>query len=70
MDVEKIGSGIAIAETVEAMYAEGQTDYSLEPIVLVSQQGHRLVALRTAMLLSFAAGEASARFNSPKHSLT
>jgi 2,3-bisphosphoglycerate-independent phosphoglycerate mutase len=42
MDVEKIGSGIAIAETVEAMYAEGQTDYSLEPIVLVSQQGTRV----------------------------
>ena len=36
---QKIGSGIAIAETVGAMYAEGQTDYSLEPIVLVSQQG-------------------------------
>jgi 2,3-bisphosphoglycerate-independent phosphoglycerate mutase len=37
--IDKIGSGTAIAEMVRAMYAEGQTDYSLEPIVLVSQQG-------------------------------
>ena len=37
--IHKIGSGTAIAELVRAMYAEGQTDYSLEPIVLVSQQG-------------------------------
>jgi 2,3-bisphosphoglycerate-independent phosphoglycerate mutase len=32
-------SGTAIADAVRAMYREGQTDYSLEPIVLVDQQG-------------------------------
>ncbi len=29
----------AMSETVRAMYGEGQTDYSLEPIVLVDEQG-------------------------------
>jgi 2,3-bisphosphoglycerate-independent phosphoglycerate mutase len=37
--IDQIDSGTAIAEMVRVMYAEGQTDYSLEPIVLVSQQG-------------------------------
>lgn len=34
-----VRSGTAIADIVRAMYREGQTDYSLEPIVLVDQQG-------------------------------
>src|SRR5512139_289586 len=37
--IDKIGSGIAIADLVSTMYAEGQTDYSLEPIVLMSRHG-------------------------------
>jgi 2,3-bisphosphoglycerate-independent phosphoglycerate mutase len=35
----KARGAMTIAETVRAMYREGQTDYSLEPIVLVSRQG-------------------------------
>ncbi len=31
--------GIALADAVRELYAEGQTDYSLEPIVLVDAQG-------------------------------
>jgi 2,3-bisphosphoglycerate-independent phosphoglycerate mutase len=34
-----VRSATAMAETVRAMYREGQTDYSLEPIVLADQQG-------------------------------
>lgn len=34
-----VRSATAMAETVTAMYREGQTDYSLDPIVLVDQQG-------------------------------
>jgi 2,3-bisphosphoglycerate-independent phosphoglycerate mutase len=32
--------GLALAAGVEQLYAEGQTDYSLEPIVLVGRDGH------------------------------
>lgn len=31
--------GTALASTVKALYSEGQTDYGLEPIVLVDEQG-------------------------------
>lgn len=34
--------GAAIAEMVRTLYAEGQTDYSLEPIVLATRQGEPL----------------------------
>ena len=34
-----VRSATALAETVRAMYREGQTDYSLEPVVLVDLQG-------------------------------
>jgi 2,3-bisphosphoglycerate-independent phosphoglycerate mutase len=37
--VHRMRTGNLIAETVRVMYGEGQTDYSLEPIVLVSPQG-------------------------------
>lgn len=33
------GSAIALAKAVEELYRAGQTDYSLEPLVLVSPQG-------------------------------
>jgi 2,3-bisphosphoglycerate-independent phosphoglycerate mutase len=36
---QKSRGATIIAETVRAMYREGQTDYSLEPMVLVSRQG-------------------------------
>jgi 2,3-bisphosphoglycerate-independent phosphoglycerate mutase len=32
----------AIAEGVKALYAEGQTDYSLEPLILVNEAGRPL----------------------------
>lgn len=35
----RIRTGNTIAETVRAMYREDQTDYSLEPIVVVDRQG-------------------------------
>jgi 2,3-bisphosphoglycerate-independent phosphoglycerate mutase len=31
--------GFALAETVRALYRQGQTDYSLEPVILVDRQG-------------------------------
>jgi 2,3-bisphosphoglycerate-independent phosphoglycerate mutase len=34
-----VHSTTALADTIRAMYREGQTDYSLDPIVLVDQQG-------------------------------
>jgi len=34
-----VRSTTALADTIRAMYREGQTDYSLDPIVLVDQQG-------------------------------
>jgi 2,3-bisphosphoglycerate-independent phosphoglycerate mutase len=34
-----VRNGTAIADVVRAMYREGQTDYSLEPVVLVDQLG-------------------------------
>jgi 2,3-bisphosphoglycerate-independent phosphoglycerate mutase len=34
-----VRNAAAMSETVRAMYGEGQTDYSLEPIVLVNPQG-------------------------------
>lgn len=35
---ESIRGAAALASTVEALYREGQTDYSLEPVVLVDEQ--------------------------------
>ena len=32
--------GMELADAVRALYAEGQTDYSLPPIVLTDQRGH------------------------------
>ena len=32
--------GAELAEAVRGLYAAGQTDYSLEPIILVGQQGN------------------------------
>ena len=34
-----VRNAAAMSETVRALYGEGQTDYSLEPIVLVDEQG-------------------------------
>jgi 2,3-bisphosphoglycerate-independent phosphoglycerate mutase len=36
----RLRGGIAIAKTVREMYREGQTDYSLDPIVLADRQGN------------------------------
>jgi 2,3-bisphosphoglycerate-independent phosphoglycerate mutase len=39
MTGHRLPGGNAIAETIKSMYREGQTDYALEPIILVDQLG-------------------------------
>jgi 2,3-bisphosphoglycerate-independent phosphoglycerate mutase len=41
-DTHPARGGAALAQTVREMYREGQTDYSLEPIVLVDDQGEAI----------------------------
>lgn len=53
--------GIALAEAVRELYSQGQTDYSLEPIVLVDVQGNPAGCIQDGTRSSFAAGAANAK---------
>ena len=37
---QSMRGGVALGKTVRELYKEGQTDYSIEPIVLVDEDAH------------------------------
>ena len=59
-------SGRILAQTVREMLAEGQTDYSFEPVILAESDGYPRGASRMGMPSCSAAGVANARSSSPK----
>jgi 2,3-bisphosphoglycerate-independent phosphoglycerate mutase len=46
MEVQVSHSGIALANAVQELYRQGQTDYSLQPVVLVDSRGEPLACIQ------------------------
>ena len=55
-----------LGKVVQDLYAQGETDYSLEPVVLTDSRGKLLGVYKMGMLSSFAAAAANAKWSLPK----
>ena len=64
MLTDKVTHGaIALGKAVRELYAEGQTDYSLEPIIITDQQGEPIGRIQDGDAVVFCCRRVSARSN-------